>query len=131
MWTLDAFMFLGAVTGVLKISNIRCWILSMKILPPPTMGLGLGVDRYPYLCWGFDDNPGSNNIDRCRDCIQTSDIPLQVCLSSFWLPGSGRMRILSLCAKRPWWSLIRLSKFLLMERNCSTCLKTWSGIASS
>ena len=102
-----------------------------KFSPPPPMRLGLGVDMYPYLCWGFDDNPGTNNIDMCRDCIQTSDVFLQVCLSSFWLAGSGRMRILSLCTKGPWWSLIRLSKFLLMERNCSTCLQTWSGIASS
>ena len=49
MWTLDAFMFFGAVSGVLKISNIRCWILSMEILPPPSnMELGLGVVRLTY-----------------------------------------------------------------------------------
>ena len=44
------------------------------------MGLGLGVDMYPYLCWGFNDNPGTDDIDLCRDCIQTSDVFLQDCL---------------------------------------------------
>ena len=98
---------------------------------PPTLRLGLGGTCTLSYAGVWVDNPGTDNIDLCRDCIQTSDVFLQVCLSSFWLAGSGRMRILSLCTRGPWWSLIRLSKFLLMGRNCSTCLKTWSGIASS
>ena len=35
------------------------------------------------------DNPGTDNIEQCRDDIQTSDVILRICLLSFWLAGGS------------------------------------------
>ena len=63
MWTLGAFLFFGAVTGVLEMSD-------MGVLESTHAGI-----------WA--DNLGVDNIEQCQVNIQTSSVFLCISLSDF------------------------------------------------
>ena len=53
MWTLGAFMFLGAVTGVLEISDMGVLDIINENSPPPHHGVGVGGGHVPLPMLGF------------------------------------------------------------------------------
>ena len=75
-----AFLFLGAVTGVLEMSDMGVLEITNGNPPPPLVGLGLGGPHAQV----WVDNPGMNNIVQCQVNIQTSSVILCISLSDFW-----------------------------------------------